>query len=391
MNQSKRFERELEVIDEVVKGFDDSWYSEQEGLIREKLSHFVDDVVVEGFQRDRLEGNTVVYLPRHLSHVDYIALALKLHDLRMPPPVFAAGSNLFIGRFGDYLKRGKAVPINRRLMGSPGYVFQVIKRFVNFVAEGEDTGIYTEGGRSYDGQIEQLNPLFFGMTERAQEKAGDMAEDIVLQPIAESYDWVPESEIFHLLSKTRGLRNYGYSLIKRLGDLAYYGLDLTVFAPRYFLSNPEGSLYLSFGQPKTVRELKIEAAAHEPKIRYADHARNYVRAELIKHQRVTPTALVAFCIEEQGTPRDVDRMELGDRVELYAHMLVSQGFKLSIYFDGIRDPFGAGVDIFQRNGVLNARNGSIKVRNPHVVRYYANTIREVMETSREICLRDSRH
>ncbi|NVL83874.1 1-acyl-sn-glycerol-3-phosphate acyltransferase, partial [Escherichia coli] len=67
--------------------------------------------------REAAKDGTLVLLPSHKSHVDYIILSRLFHRANMPLPLVAAGDNLSFFPLGPVLRRAGAFFIRRSFKG----------------------------------------------------------------------------------------------------------------------------------------------------------------------------------------------------------------------------------------------------------------------------------
>ena len=234
-------------IQKIIQNFDIEFYGKQEKKIDNFLKRHLEGIVVEG--KENISRGRKLYVMNHRSHLDYLILGLKLHELKYNPPAFAAGRNLsVIPVLGKYLEKMKAIPIDRG-RNDQAYLGNLYKNIEDLVIGGEDLVLFIEGGRSYDGRIQKPRLGLLGAAMSAQEK---IKEEIITQPVAISYDWVPESKRFGYLQTARNRirSNWFY---KAIGTFCYYTNDLIALFDYLVMqfgrkSKPTGRAYLSFGE-----------------------------------------------------------------------------------------------------------------------------------------------
>lgn len=367
-------------VDRVLAEFDKEFYHGQAGFVQEKIGHFLEDTKVQGSSPHRWHGKTVLFVPRHLSQLDSVPLALAIHELGkqaelgMVPPAFIAGTNLLVGKLGRYLKKMKAIPIERKWMANPAYYRAFRDKMIQLLQQGEHLTVFAEAGRSGDGRLKRITQMFFDIADKAQ--CGS-ERDILIQPVPLVYDWVPEASYFHWLQSSRVLRKRS----RLLGNALYYGLDLSFYLPRYFISNPVGTMYIGFGEPKTVKELRIEWAEHEPRIPFKQHVANYVRGEIAKKQAIPATGLVAYHLEQAG---ESTYGGLRERVGETTLTMQKQGMNVASLVELGMDAVDYGLRILEKKGVVGERRGRVRVRKPKALQFCAHTVEEQMGLSQEL-------
>jgi glycerol-3-phosphate O-acyltransferase len=113
------------------------------------------EVDVEGIERLRTlarEG-TLILLPSHKSHMDYVVLAWVLYRHKMPLPLVAAGDNLNFFPLGPVLRRAGAFFIRRKFQGDRLYSAVVDAYVRRQLREGASFEFFLEGGRSRSGKL----------------------------------------------------------------------------------------------------------------------------------------------------------------------------------------------------------------------------------------------
>jgi glycerol-3-phosphate O-acyltransferase len=112
----------------------------------------VDEPGIERLREHAKEG-TLVLLPSHKSHMDYIVLAWILYRRKMPMPLVAAGDNLNFFPLGPIFRRAGAFFIRRRFAGDRLYASVVDAYVRRLIRDGSPLEFYLEGGRSRTGKL----------------------------------------------------------------------------------------------------------------------------------------------------------------------------------------------------------------------------------------------
>jgi glycerol-3-phosphate O-acyltransferase len=113
----------------------------------------------EGIESHRLQtlseasdGASVVYVPCHRSHVDYLLLSYLVWHQGLPPPHVAAGANLNLPVVGGILRRGGAFFLRRSFRGDPLYGAVFAEYLHAMIVRGFPIEYFVEGGRSRSGR-----------------------------------------------------------------------------------------------------------------------------------------------------------------------------------------------------------------------------------------------
>ena len=231
------------------KEFYDYWEDKVDWFLGKHL----EDIVVEG--QENISNGRRVYVGNHKSDLDPLILGSRLRKLGQQLPVYAAGNNLLdIPILGDKLKQMGAMRIDRARGYSKGYFSRLQSSIDKLISEGEHLAFYIEGGRSRDGKMKKSK---LGLAEIVINTQENTSEDITIQPVSISYEWVPESKHFGNLQAANDMmasRNWFYKIF---GAIRYYANDFLAlfgFLPLLFSVRPTGKAYLSFGKSIHVRD-----------------------------------------------------------------------------------------------------------------------------------------
>ncbi len=118
------------------------------------------DVDKEGIARIRRESKekSLVLLPSHKSHIDYLILSYAFNEENLPLPLIAAGDNLTFFPMGPIFRRAGAFFIRRSFAGDALYPVVVDAYVRRLLREGYPLELFLEGGRSRTGKL--LAPKF---------------------------------------------------------------------------------------------------------------------------------------------------------------------------------------------------------------------------------------
>jgi glycerol-3-phosphate O-acyltransferase len=118
------------------------------------------DVDREGIARIRAEtkDKSLVLLPSHKSHIDYLIVSYAFNQENLPLPLIAAGDNLTFFPMGPIFRRAGAFFIRRSFGGDALYPIVVDAYIRRLIREGYSLEMFLEGGRSRTGKL--LAPKF---------------------------------------------------------------------------------------------------------------------------------------------------------------------------------------------------------------------------------------
>jgi glycerol-3-phosphate O-acyltransferase len=124
-----------------------------EGLTSRMFSAVeVDEPGIERLREFSREG-TLVLLPSHKSHMDYMVLAWVLYQRKLQLPLIAAGDNLNFFPMGALFRRAGAFFIRRSFSGDRLYAAVVDAYMRRLIKDGWPLEFFLEGGRSRTGKL----------------------------------------------------------------------------------------------------------------------------------------------------------------------------------------------------------------------------------------------
>jgi glycerol-3-phosphate O-acyltransferase len=284
----------------------------------------------------------VIYASNHKSHTDYLLEPLALDDHGVRPPIIAAGINLFGGPLGLLHRHVTgAIPI-RRNTKDPAYLI-TLKAYIGELLRSHDLLFYIEGGRSYSGELKSPKT---GLIHAAMQ-AG--MEDLVILPMAISYDLVLEDRILARQGVKRRQRPFTHELAEMMRYAVGY----------------RSRAFTTFGTP--IRTAEYNAASRRDVLDLAHRTREAIGLLY----KVTPTALVASAMRPS-----IERRDLEARIDALLDRLRERGANLSV--ESGREAVAAAMRPFERRGVIVVEEGRVRVRSRMLLRYYARTIEHLL-------------
>lgn len=135
---------------------------------------------------------SIVFLPCHRSHVDYVSMQLICYRLGIALPVVVAGDNLNFPVVGSFLQHAGAFYI-RRAFGDDALYQTLVQTYIDTLLQGGyNFECFIEGGRSRTGKL--LSPKFGILGFIIDSLLSGRVEDTIICPVSTQYDKVIETE-----------------------------------------------------------------------------------------------------------------------------------------------------------------------------------------------------
>ncbi|KAI4246773.1 MAG: hypothetical protein L6R40_001802 [Gallowayella cf. fulva] len=138
--------------------------------------------------------HSIIFLPCHRSHVDYVSLQLICYRLGIALPTVVAGDNLKIPVLGYFLQHAGAMWI-RRSFGNDALYTTLVQSYIDTLLQnGFNVECFIEGGRSRTGKL--LSPKFGILSFLMDSVLSGRVEDAIICPVSTQYDKVVETESY---------------------------------------------------------------------------------------------------------------------------------------------------------------------------------------------------
>ncbi|KAI8631915.1 acyltransferase-domain-containing protein [Xylariaceae sp. FL1651] len=135
---------------------------------------------------------SIIFLPSHRSHVDYVSMQLICYRLGLALPVVVAGDNLNMPVVGSFLQHAGAMWI-RRSFGNDKLYTTLVQAYIDTMLQGGyNFECFIEGGRSRTGKL--LPPKFGILSFILDSILSGRVEDAIICPVSTQYDKVIETE-----------------------------------------------------------------------------------------------------------------------------------------------------------------------------------------------------
>ena len=319
-----------------------------------------------------VEGNELIYVPCHRSHMDYLLLSYSVYMQGYAVPHIAAGINLNMPVIGSILRRGGAFFIRRSFAGNTLYTMVFMKYLGLMMARGHSIEYFVEGGRSRTGRLLQPKTGMLSMTVRSYLR--DPRRPIVFVPVYFGYERLVEGKTY--ISELSGKPKEKESIIGLLRALP-------ALRRRY------GKVHVSIGTPIALESLLNMHAPQWRESAYDVDDRpswlNRVIADLSTQIMtninaaacVTPVNLLALSLLATSRQAMIES-DLLRQMELYAAMLRQAPYAPNVVvteLDGASMiKYCAGLNLLERQ--IHSMGDIIKMseENSVLLTYFRNNV-----------------
>lgn len=227
-------EQALAYINEIASNVSYPVLLVMDRLLSRLWNQLYDGIRITGLDKIKaLAGqHTLVYLPCHRSHIDYLLLSYVLFKNGLMPPHIAAGINLNMPVIGPLLRRGGAFFMRRSFRDNPLYSAVFNEYFYHLLKQGHPVEFFVEGGRSRTGRTLPPKAGMLTMTLKAAERG--VTKPLLLIPVHLGYEKVLEGSTYlHELRGKSKKKESPLDLLRVIRNLRqYYGqVDVSFGAP----------------------------------------------------------------------------------------------------------------------------------------------------------------
>jgi len=196
LTRQQGIQRAKKFAEEIAANYSHSFIRFMESALSRLWNRLYDGVEfghVETLQK-AAEGNEIVYVPCHRSHMDYLLLSYAIYVNGFAIPHIAAGINLNLPIVGRFLRQGGAFFIRRSFRGNALYTVVFMKYLATIMARGHSIEYFIEGGRSRTGRLLQPKTGMVSMTVRSFLR--DPARPVVFLPVYFGYERIVEGATY---------------------------------------------------------------------------------------------------------------------------------------------------------------------------------------------------
>ena len=276
--------------------------------------------------RQAARDGTLILLPSHKSHVDYMVVSYQFNRSGLPMPLIAAGDNLNFFPMGPLARQSGAFFIRRSFKGDRLYAAVVDAYVRRMIRDGFPIEVFLEGGRSRTGKL--LEPKLGLLSMIVDATLAESQRKTHFVPISIGYERIVETDSYGRemtggekhkenaagLLRSRGIFRHRYGRINmQVGEI----VTLDKWA------DETGPLSGEPLKPAKRRALVTRVARH-------------VMDEINRVTAVTPgalTALVLLSHSQRGLSHDV----VVDRATVFLSLLLRCGVR---YVEALATPAG---------------------------------------------------
>ncbi len=277
------------------------------------------DVDTESLQKVKkaARNKTLIYVPCHKSHMDYLILSYILFKNNLYPPFIAAGKNLSFWPLGPIFRRGGAFFIRRTFKGNKFYA-EIFSLYVKTMVQwGHNIEFFIEGGRSRTGKM--VLPKLGLMAILIQAVEEGFCDDLVFVPTSICYDRIPEEEAY----------------VKEISGGAKVDENIKQLVnARRFLKKRYGRVYVQFAEPvsliKYLHRRRLDLTKMPSKVRHAmyrDFSYKIINS-INEASLLTPHGLVAASLLSSSR-QGVSMAEFQAVCRMFYDYVAARGIKMS--------------------------------------------------------------
>ncbi len=147
----------------------------------------------ERLRRAARDG-TLILLPSHKSHVNYMVVSYQFNQMGLPTPMIAAGDNLDFFPMGPLARQSGAFFIRRSFKGDRLYATVVDAYVRRMIRDGFPIEVFLEGGRSRTGKL--LEPKLGLLSMIVDATLAESQRRTYFVPISIGYERVVETDSY---------------------------------------------------------------------------------------------------------------------------------------------------------------------------------------------------
>ncbi|MEZ5727229.1 MAG: glycerol-3-phosphate 1-O-acyltransferase PlsB [Burkholderiaceae bacterium] len=318
-------------------------------------------------------NTSIVYVPCHRSHIDYLLLSYVLYHRGLPPPHVAAGDNLDLPVVGGVLRRVGAFFLRRSFQGERIYTRVFYQYLQTMISRGFAIEYFVEAGRSRTGFMLQPKSGLVAMTLESwlRERTRPLAfvpVYIGYEKLLEGASYVAElsgqpkrrESLWGLVRSIRKLREHCGRVHVNFGEPIAIDAFLDAQWPRWQLAADAG-------------EIQDEPALREAVSALTRRIVTEINAAVV----VNPVNLLALAL--LGTPRNaMDAVLLERQLETLVELLRRQPYAMQQQISSL--PARELIDYGERTAMLervrHPLGDMIRVHDAHAIllNYYRNNV-----------------
>jgi len=329
------------------------------------------DIDPKGLQavKDMARKGSLVYVPCHKSHIDYLILSYCLYQNWMSVPVIAAGINLAFFPIGTLLRKGGAFFMKRTFKDNPLYA-QTFGAYVRtLLGERIPLEFFIEGTRSRSGKLMLPKKGLLSMIIQGWESG--VSRDVIFVPVYVGYDRVVEESSYIREMKGAPKEKENFWQLLKAGSI---------------LKNRYGKVYIRFAQPISLNSYMEAKTSYsqmdsEQKEDIYDDVADEIISAIYTQTVATPFALMSCVLMSAASSMEEDALK--KCFHHYLEYLKFIGCNLSATLANEEEAFRDAITLMKAKGLVTideAAGGeepnliSVESEDRIHLEYYKNTI-----------------
>ncbi len=229
-------EKILSALKEIKAEFDPKMINKFIKVLDLALKKFYDGINLEDEYvdiRSKLKSSSLVLVPNHQSHADYVAVNYMFYKTYKSPLYVAGGDNLNIFPIGPLFRKCACFFIRRSFQGDVIYRLTFEAYLFYLLKTGKPIEFFFEGGRTRSGKL--LSPkfgLFTMLMEAHRNIPSEQRRPLEFLPVSIIHQYVPEQKT--LTKELEGAKKKKESMRQ-------------LFKLVYLFSKQFGEVYIRFG------------------------------------------------------------------------------------------------------------------------------------------------
>ncbi len=231
ISEARARKNALNVMNEIAGDYSISMVRVGERILNKLWNRLYSGITVNNGERLRAlaeDGQEIIYVPCHRSHMDYLLLTYVIYNQGLVTPRIAAGINLNFWPAGPIFRKAGAFFIRRSFGGNRLYS-AIFREYLGLLFErGYSVKYYTEGGRSRTGRL--LAPKTGMLAMTVQSLLRGVKRPLTLVPVYIGYEHVMEVATYHKeLSGNKKKSESIWGVLKAIKNLRNYGKGFVNF------------------------------------------------------------------------------------------------------------------------------------------------------------------
>jgi glycerol-3-phosphate O-acyltransferase len=328
------------------------------------------DVDPQGLQavKETARKGSLIYVPCHKSHIDYLILSYFLYQNWMSVPVIAAGINLAFFPMGSLLRKGGAFFMKRTFKDNPVYSQTFAAYVRTLLGERIPLEFFIEGTRSRSGKLMLPKKGLLSMIIKGWESG--VSRDVIFVPVYVGYDTVVEESSYIREMKGESKKKENIFQLIKAGSI---------------LKNRYGKVYIRFAQPISMNEFMQHRSAYSQmdaprREQLYDDVADRIISEIYQQTVATPFSLMSCVLMASSSAMEEGALKKG--FFTFLAYLRHMGYNLSSTLDN-EEAFRESLLLLKSKGLVAIDEGraegepdlvAVENENRIHLEYYKNTI-----------------